>query len=431
MSKSTRFVAALLATLALAASMPRDIGADHTALSDWWVLEAPIKVGYDASLISAGPAEVSQSATVPPFATSHPLPDALRDGTLQAVEMWNGAMGVNTLTWGGEYLGGDDEDLDIIVVQFADPIGGWTYEGRTYDCGGRRNYAMPVRIREDPPRFMIRICFDPGELAWGISRLMAHEMGHIAWMADGYPGEHPPGYCGIMGPVCEPPSVNYAEAARARAAWWTGVPLPQPPTALDLIIEQDPGEPALHRVKLLIQDHDEKDGFFLVRLSQADGLRSREWTAYTEPDWGLRYPHDEVLTDSDGRGFAIDWNPRTAGVCATPRAVNRNGSSHGSTVCNPLPTRTPELQETVPLMAGCNAVAWTGSDKTPIATIAGAVSPAGVLEALWEFEAATWLGYSPLHPEVSDLTDEDFLDVVFVCVGGSGPGAATYTRPIV
>ena len=83
--------------------------------------------------------------------------------------------------------------------------------------------------------------------------------------------------------------------------------------------------------------------------------------------------------------------------------------------------------ETLPLIAGCNPLAWTGTDNTPIATIAGAVSPAGILVALWQFNNGTWLGYSPQFPEVSDLQQMNRLDVVFVCVSATG----TFSRPVI
>ena len=93
----------------------------------------------------------------------------------------------------------------------------------------------------------------------------------------------------------------------------------------------------------------------------------------------------------------------------------------------PTPTPLPPGYEAVDLAAGCNPVATTYADATPIGTIAGAVGPAGSLEALWEFEGTAWQGYSPAYPEASDLTAKNFLDVVFVCV--TGPGA--FVRPIV
>jgi len=91
------------------------------------------------------------------------------------------------------------------------------------------------------------------------------------------------------------------------------------------------------------------------------------------------------------------------------------------------PTPLPPGFEAVDLAAGCNPVTTTYADATPVGTIAGAVGPAGNLEALWALEGATWQGYSPAYPEASDLTAKNFLDVVFVCV--TGPGA--FVRPIV
>jgi pseudouridine-5'-phosphate glycosidase len=91
------------------------------------------------------------------------------------------------------------------------------------------------------------------------------------------------------------------------------------------------------------------------------------------------------------------------------------------------PTGTTGEVETVALVAGCNPVAWTGTNATPIATIAGATAPAGILVAIWQFEGGIWLGYSPQFPDVSDLTQMDRLDVAFVCVSTAG----TFSRPII
>jgi len=71
------------------------------------------------------------------------------------------------------------------------------------------------------------------------------------------------------------------------------------------------------------------------------------------------------------------------------------------------------------------------ASSTSTATFAASPHPLGILEALWGFEGGAWLGYSPEFPAASDLTEKNFLDVVFICVGGSGPGAATFTRPTV
>jgi len=99
-----------------------------------------------------------------------------------------------------------------------------------------------------------------------------------------------------------------------------------------------------------------------------------------------------------------------------------------------VPTQTPQptsqppaATETVPLIAGCSPVVWTGVHGTPIGTVAGAVSPAGSLVALWAFDAGLWLGYSPQFPEVSDLTQMNRLDVAFVCMNVPG----TFTRPLI
>jgi parallel beta-helix repeat protein len=110
---------------------------------------------------------------------------------------------------------------------------------------------------------------------------------------------------------------------------------------------------------------------------------------------------------------------------ATPTATETPGGATATPTVTP--TGTPGGVETLPLIAGCNPLAWTGSDNTPIATIAGAVSPAGILVALWQFEGGVWLGYSPQFPEVSDLTQMNRLDVVFVCASATG----TFSRPVI
>jgi hypothetical protein len=114
-------------------------------------------------------------------------------------------------------------------------------------------------------------------------------------------------------------------------------------------------------------------------------------------------------------------SPTPGGPTATPSPT---ATPAGPT---PTPTPLPPGYEAVDLAAGCNPVASTYPDATPIGTIAAAVGPAGNLNALWEFEGGVWLGYSPAYPEVSDLTASDLLDVVFICV--TGPGS--FGRPIV
>jgi YVTN family beta-propeller protein len=120
--------------------------------------------------------------------------------------------------------------------------------------------------------------------------------------------------------------------------------------------------------------------------------------------------------------FVANYNDDTISVIEDMPAVS------------PSPTPTPPAgaTEQVPLQGGtCMPVASTYPNATPIATIAAAVVPANVLQGLWEFDGVTWLGYSPQFPAASNLTQLDRLDVVFICIGGSGPGAATFARPVI
>jgi parallel beta-helix repeat protein len=112
---------------------------------------------------------------------------------------------------------------------------------------------------------------------------------------------------------------------------------------------------------------------------------------------------------------------------ATPLATVTPTTSPATATPTETPTATPGGVQTVPLTAGCNPVAWTGSDNTPVATIGSAVSPAGIVVSVWELEAGVWAGYSPLYPEASQAFNVDRLGVVFICV--STPG--TLTRPAI
>jgi CSLREA domain-containing protein len=121
----------------------------------------------------------------------------------------------------------------------------------------------------------------------------------------------------------------------------------------------------------------------------------------------------------------IDHESPLPTITPTPTVTETpGGATETPTV---TPTGAPGDVETVPLIAGCNPLAWTGTDATPIGTVAGAVAPADILVALWEFEGGVWLGYSPQFPDVSDLAQKNRLDVVFVCVSAAG----TFSRPVI
>lgn len=81
----------------------------------------------------------------------------------------------------------------------------------------------------------------------------------------------------------------------------------------------------------------------------------------------------------------------------------------------------------VALVGGCNNVAATWPNGTPISTLISAVSPAGVVTAVWRWDAAAnrALGYSPATPAVNDLLVLNRYDAIFVCT--SAP--ATLARP--
>jgi hypothetical protein len=83
--------------------------------------------------------------------------------------------------------------------------------------------------------------------------------------------------------------------------------------------------------------------------------------------------------------------------------------------------------QTVELYAGCNPVATTYDNGTPIATIVGAVTLQEDLESIWQLEAGSWRGYSPQFPEQAGLTEVDRLDVIFICMRAAG----SFERPVV
>ena len=85
--------------------------------------------------------------------------------------------------------------------------------------------------------------------------------------------------------------------------------------------------------------------------------------------------------------------------------------------------------ESVDLVKGCNPLAATWPDATPIDTVVAGVAPAEALDAVWLFDPASgaWQGYSPAAPEASDLESVNNLDAIFVCMNAPG----TISRPVI
>jgi hypothetical protein len=84
--------------------------------------------------------------------------------------------------------------------------------------------------------------------------------------------------------------------------------------------------------------------------------------------------------------------------------------------------------DATPLFVGCNNVTLTWASGTPITTVAAAITPGGVLDAIWRFDAAQgrFFGFSSNPNAPSDYTTVGVrLEAVFVCVRQ----AATLNRP--
>jgi hypothetical protein len=176
----------------------------------------------------------------------------------------------------------------------------------------------------------------------------------------------------------------------------------------------------------------------LSALASGAGNLDLAWVALTEPEAFVSIPastQGDCVAIGTGATCAIPTvappvtpTPHVSitpgGPTATPGALLPTATPEGPLA---TPTPLPAGMEAVDLAAACNPVAATYPNATPVQTIAGAVGPAGNLQALWEFGGNAWLGYSPAYPQASDLTAMDFLDVVFICVGGPG----SFARPIV
>jgi len=103
-------------------------------------------------------------------------------------------------------------------------------------------------------------------------------------------------------------------------------------------------------------------------------------------------------------------------------------AAHGSILAQPLATiALPEPGGTEQLYPGCNPIALTFPDGTASQTVVQAVSPAGAVQALWSFNAASrgFEGFSPAAPQASDLLTVGYLDAVWICVAGEPPPPPT------
>jgi hypothetical protein len=163
-----------------------------------------------------------------------------------------------------------------------------------------------------------------------------------------------------------------------------------------------------------------------VLIQNADGVVVA--SSITGPYIALNYEADYQWSfgkplPSDAFSVIIE-NPRTQSV----RIEVDFSIDVGYCESAPMPTATsiPSPVESVPLIPGCNPVASTYPDNTPIGDIVNAVSSPSV--SIWKFgQDAWWYGYSSDYPGIGDLTELDRLDVVFICVGHS----ATFTRPLI
>lgn len=85
----------------------------------------------------------------------------------------------------------------------------------------------------------------------------------------------------------------------------------------------------------------------------------------------------------------------------------------------------PPPRAAVQLYSGCNNIALSFPDGTASETVVQAVTPAGMVEALWRHNAALgrFEGFNPAFPDVSDLRTLNLWDAVWLCVTALPVGA--------
>jgi hypothetical protein len=81
----------------------------------------------------------------------------------------------------------------------------------------------------------------------------------------------------------------------------------------------------------------------------------------------------------------------------------------------------PPPRGTVQLYPGCNNIALSFPDGTDRQTVVQAVTPAGVVEAMWRHNAAQnkFEGFSPAAPQASDLLTVNLWDAVWLCLAAA------------
>jgi len=107
---------------------------------------------------------------------------------------------------------------------------------------------------------------------------------------------------------------------------------------------------------------------------------------------------------------------------------------HGNPLVRAQPVASialPPPRGTVQLYSGCNNIALTFSDSTTSQTVVQAVTPAGMVQAMWRHNAAAnrFEGFSPAAPQASDLLTVNLWDAVWLCVGGVPPPAPPMPPP--
>ncbi len=192
------------------------------------------------------------------------------------------------------------------------------------------------------------------------------------------------------------------------------------------------------------------DEYYLENMS-GEGIDAEYnyWAGDTDPTDKI-CASDQTNGNCDGGGppaanSDVDWDPVAAASCGGPTTATATPTNTPTITQTPTITNTPTITptstptgatatpttgplESVTLVGGtCNPVASTYADNTSIDTIADAVSPSGILISIWWFDtsAVNWRGYSPQFPQVSDLSDVDRLEAIFICVASAG----SWSRP--